>query len=76
MRPEVKGASTLNGGELKIATMRELDSGESVERWRVLTRVSSKRLETWRGEWHARGEQRAFPGGSNPLDIPPHFRLQ
>ena len=24
--------------------------------------VSPKRLETWRGEWRARGEQLAFPG--------------
>jgi transposase len=24
--------------------------------------VSPKRLETWRGEWRARGEQQAFPG--------------
>ena len=48
--------------ELKIATMRELDSGKSVAEVARTYQVSPKRLETWRGEWRARGEQRAFPG--------------
>jgi transposase-like protein len=48
--------------ELKMTTMRELDSGKSV--WEVARtyQVSPKRLETWRGEWRARGEHLAFPG--------------
>src|SRR5215470_9184630 len=48
--------------ELKIATMRELDSGKSVAEVARTYQVSPKRLETWRGEWRAGGEQRAFPG--------------
>src|ERR1700758_5343321 len=48
--------------ELKIATMRELDSGKSVGEVARTYQVSPKRLETWRGEWRARGEQLAFPG--------------
>jgi transposase-like protein len=48
--------------ELKIATMRELDSGKSVGEVARTCQVSPKRLETWRGEWRARGEQLAFPG--------------
>ena len=48
--------------ELKIATMRELDSGKSVGEVARAYQVSPKRLETWRGEWRARGEQQAFPG--------------
>ena len=48
--------------ELKIATMRELDSGKGVGEVARTYQVSPKRLETWRGEWRARGEQLAFPG--------------
>ena len=48
--------------ELKVATMRELDSGKSVGEVARTYQVSPKRLETWRGEWRARGEQLAFPG--------------
>jgi transposase len=48
--------------ELKITTMRELDSGKSVGEVARTYQVSPKRLETWRGEWRARGEQLAFPG--------------
>src|SRR4029077_8429247 len=48
--------------QLKIATMRELDSGKSVAEVARTYQVSPKRLETWRGEWRARGEQLAFPG--------------
>src|ERR1700746_1493422 len=48
--------------ELKIAVMRELDSGKSIGEVARTYQVSAKRLETWRGEWRARGEQLAFPG--------------
>jgi transposase len=48
--------------ELKVATMRELDSGKSVGEVARAYQLSPKRLETWRGEWRARGEERAFPG--------------
>src|SRR5690242_1397501 len=37
--------------ELKIVTMRELDSGKSVGEVARTYQVSPKRLETWRGEW-------------------------
>jgi transposase-like protein len=47
---------------LKIATMRELDSGKGVGEVARTYQVSPKRLETWRGEWRARGELLAFPG--------------
>jgi transposase-like protein len=52
--------------ELKIATMRELDSGKSVGEVARTYQVSPKRLETWRGEWRARGEHLAFPGHAAP----------
>jgi transposase len=47
--------------ELKITTMRELDSGRSMGEVARMYQVSPKRLETWRGEWRAKGEL-AFPG--------------
>ncbi len=49
--------------ELKIATMRDIDSGKSVGEVARTYQVSPKRLETWRGEWRAKGEL-AFPGSS------------
>jgi transposase len=48
--------------ELQIATMREIDSGKSVGEVARTYQVSPKRLETWRGEWRARGELLALPG--------------
>ena len=52
--------------ELKIATMRELDSGKSMAEVARMYQLSPKRLETWRGEWRAKGEL-AFPGnGARP----------
>jgi transposase-like protein len=47
--------------ELKIATMRELDSGKSMAEVARMYQVSPNRLEAWRGEWRAKGEL-AFPG--------------
>ena len=52
--------------EFKISVMRELDSGKSVGEVARTYQVSPKRLETWRGEWRARGEQLAFPGHVAP----------
>ena len=47
--------------ELKIATMRELDSGKSIASVARQYQLSPKRLEVWRSEWRAKGEL-AFPG--------------
>jgi transposase len=47
--------------ELKIAIMRELDSGKSMAEVARLYQVSPNRLWSWRGEWRAKGEL-AFPG--------------
>ena len=49
--------------ELKIACMRELDSGKSLAEVARGCQLSPKRLETWRSEWRAKGEL-AFPGKS------------
>jgi transposase-like protein len=52
--------------ELKIATMRELDAGKSMAHVAREYQLSPKRLEMWKGEWRAKGEQ-AFPGhGARP----------
>lgn len=52
--------------ELKIACMRELDSGKSLAEVARQYQLSPKRLETWKGEWRAKGEL-AFPGkGARP----------
>ena len=49
--------------ELKIACMRELDAGKGVAEVARQYQISPKRLETWKGEWRAKGEL-AFPGKS------------
>jgi len=52
--------------ELKVATMREIDSGKSMAEVARMFQVSPKRLETWKSEWRAKGEL-AFPGqGTRP----------
>jgi len=52
--------------ELKIACMRELDSGKSMAEIARQYQLSPKRLETWKAEWRAKGEL-AFPGkGARP----------
>ena len=52
--------------ELKIAAMREVESGKGIAEVARMFQVSPKRLETWKGEWRAKGEL-AFPGnGSRP----------
>src|SRR6267378_4901375 len=47
--------------DLKIAAMREIDSGRRIGEVARHLEVSPKLLERWRGEWQARGEQ-ALPG--------------
>jgi len=44
-------------GELKIATMRELDAGKSMAHVAREYQLSPKRLEMWKSEWRAKGEQ-------------------
>src|ERR1700731_2376567 len=52
--------------ELKVACMRELDSGKGVAEVARQYQLSPKRLEVWKGEWRAKGEL-AFPGkGARP----------
>src|SRR6266704_2792218 len=46
--------------ELKIAAMREIDSGKGIAEVARMYQLSPKRLETWKGEWRAKGEL-AFP---------------
>ena len=47
--------------ELKVATMRELDSGKGTGEVARMYQVSPHRLEAWRAEWRAKGEL-AFAG--------------
>ena len=47
--------------ELKIAAMREIDSGHTISEIARQLELTPKLLERWRGEWRARGEL-AFPG--------------
>src|SRR5215472_10813200 len=52
--------------ELKIACMREMDSGKSLAEIARQYQLSPKRLETGKSEWRATGEL-AFPGkGARP----------
>jgi transposase len=52
--------------ELKVAAMHEIESGKGIAEVSRMFQVSPKRLETWKGEWRAKGEL-AFPGnGSQP----------
>ncbi len=47
--------------ELKVAAMREIDSGRTISEVARQLEMSPKLLERWRSEWRARGEL-AFPG--------------
>jgi transposase len=47
--------------DLKVATMRALDSGSTTGEVARKYQLSPKLLERWRGEWRANGEA-AFPG--------------
>jgi transposase-like protein len=46
-----------------MAAMREIDSGKGMAEVARMYQLSPKRLETWKGEWRAKGEL-AFPGKS------------
>ena len=47
--------------DLKVAAMREIDTGRTVSEVARQLELSPHLLERWRGEWRARGEE-AFPG--------------
>src|SRR6267154_1059617 len=47
--------------DLKVATMRAIDTGSTIGEIARKYQLSPKLLERWRGEWRARGEA-AFPG--------------
>ncbi len=47
--------------DLKVAAMREIDTGRTVGEVARQLELSPHLLERWRGEWRARGES-AFPG--------------
>src|SRR2546425_7458874 len=47
--------------ELKIAAMREIDSGRTIGEVARQLELSPHLLDRWRGEWRARGDL-AFPG--------------
>ena len=49
------------GRDLKIATMRALETGSTTGEIARKYQLSPKLLERWRGEWRAKGEA-AFPG--------------
>jgi transposase-like protein len=52
--------------ELKMAAMREIDSGKGMAEVARMHRLSPQRLEAWKGEWRAKGEL-VFPGkGARP----------
>jgi putative transposase len=55
--------------ELKIATMRALDSGSTPGEIARRYQLSPKLLERWRGEWRAKGES-AFPGIGRQTRLP------
>jgi transposase-like protein len=47
--------------DLKMAAMREIDTGRTISEVARQLELSPKLLERWRGEWRARGDL-AFPG--------------
>src|SRR6266478_2211865 len=56
--------------DLKVATMRAIDTGSTIGEIARKYQLSPKLLERWRGEWRAKGEA-AFPGiGSRGADLP------
>jgi len=63
-------ARTVYNRDLKVATMRALDSGSTTGEVARKFQLSPKLLERWRGEWRAKGEA-AFPGiGRRGADLP------
>ena len=61
--------------ELKIAAMREIDSGRTVVEVARQLELSLKTLEGWRTQWRARGGL-AFPGGGRRGVSPALTELQ
>jgi len=57
--------------ELKIAAMREIDSGRTIGEVARQLELSPHLLDRWRGEWRARGDL-AFPGIGRPA-VPAAF---
>ena len=55
--------------DLKIATMRALDSGSTPGEIARKYQLSPKLLDRWRGEWRAKGES-AFPGTGRRTGLP------
>ena len=55
--------------DLKIATMRALDSGSTPGEIARKYQLSPELLERWRGEWRAKGES-AFPGIGRRTGLP------
>jgi len=51
---------------LKIAAMHEIESGKGMAEVARMFQVSPKRLETWKGEWRAKGELAFLGNGSRP----------
>src|ERR1700722_7371033 len=61
---------TVYSRELKITTMRALDTGPTPGEIARKYQLSPKLLERWRAEWRAQGEL-AFPGiGRRRVDLP------
>ncbi len=52
--------------ELKIAAMREIDSGKGIAEVARMYQLSPKRLETWKGEWRFRARVHARKADSMP----------
>jgi len=50
--------------ELKIAVMREIDSGKGIAEVARMYQLSPRRLEVWKGEWRAKGELAPYPSVS------------
>ena len=61
--------------ELKIAAMREIDSGRTIGEVARQLELSPKLLKRWRSEWRARGEL-AFPGPGRRGVSPAFTELQ
>jgi len=56
--------------ELKMAAMREIDSGKSMADVARMHQLGPKRSETRRSEWRAKGDL-AFPGKVGTRSEPP-----
>jgi transposase-like protein len=61
--------------DLKVAAMREIDTGRTVGEVARQLELSPHLLDRWRGEWRARGEA-AFPGVGRQAMSPVLTELQ